>query len=155
VDQPKWFDDVRVGDAVTLARTITEADGALYIAATGDFGPIHVDAEHARGTRFGERIAPGIMIGAMATSVLTSELLGPLGVSIEDTFRFRGPVRYGDTITLDVRIARKFDEKRVVEWTATAVNQRGETVLEVQALAKFPRRLADGEAPHPSAESPR
>jgi 3-hydroxybutyryl-CoA dehydratase len=108
MDKLKWFDDVAVGDTVTLARTITEADAALYIAATGDFGPVHVDAEHARGTRFGERIAPGIMIGAMATSVLTSELLGPLGVSIEDTFRFKGPVRYGDTITLDVRIARKW-----------------------------------------------
>ena len=57
MDKPKWFDDVAVGDTVTLARTITEADAALYIAATGDFGPVHVDAEHARGTRFGERIA--------------------------------------------------------------------------------------------------
>jgi len=143
----KWFDDVAVGDVVTLARTITEADAALYIAATGDFGPVHVDAEHARKTRFGERIAPGIMIGAMATSVLTSQLLGPLGVSIEDTFRFKGPVRYGDTITLEVRISRKLEEKRVVEWTATGTNQHGETVLEIQAIAKFPRRPPEDARP--------
>ena len=136
----KWFDDVIVGDTAVVSRTITEADAALYIAATGDFGPVHVDGEYARGTRFGERIAPGIMVGAMATFILTSELLGPLGVSIEDTFRFKGPVRYGDTITVEVRIARKVEETRIVEWTATGTNQKGEVVLEVQALAKFPRR---------------
>ncbi len=147
MDNVKWFDDVAVGDTVTVTRTITEADAALYIAATGDFGPVHVDAEYAGTTRFGERIAPGIMVGAMATSVLTSQLLGPLGVSIEDTFRFRGPVRYGDTISVEVRISGKIDEKRVVEWTATGMNQRGETVLEVQAIAKFPRRPPEVSTP--------
>lgn len=136
----KWFDEVAVGDAATITRTITEADAAMYIAATGDFGPVHVDAEYARGTRFGERIAPGIMIAGIATSVLTSELLGPLGVSIEDTFRFKGPVRYGDTIRVEVRVSRKVEETRVVEWTATGTNQDGQVVLEIQALAKFPRR---------------
>jgi 3-hydroxybutyryl-CoA dehydratase len=145
----KWFDQVVVGDSAIVSKTITEADGALYIAATGDFGPVHVNDEYARTTRFGERIAPGIMIAGLATSVLTGQLLGPLGVSIEDTFRFKGPVRYGDTVTVEVRVARKIEETRVVEWTATGTNQHGEVVLEIQAIAKFPRRRPP-DSPQPS-----
>ena len=103
----KQFDDLAVGDRVAISKTITEADGALYIAATGDFGPVHIDDGYAATTRFKQRIAPGIMVAGLATSVLTSHLVGILGVSIEDQFWFTGPVLYGDTVTFEVWIAAK------------------------------------------------
>ena len=72
----KPFDSLHVGDRVSVSKTITEADGALYIAATGDFGPVHIDDGYASTTRFGRRLAPGIMVAGLCTSVLTSELVG-------------------------------------------------------------------------------
>ena len=135
----KAFESLKVGDRVSASKTITEADGALYIAATGDFGPIHVDEGYASTTRFGRRLAPGIMVAGLCTSVLTSELVGTLGVSIEDRFWFTGPVFYGDTITIDVWIAETLPESRTIIWQASARNEHGREVLKAKATLKFPR----------------
>jgi len=135
----KPFDSLNVGDRVSVSKTITEADGALYIAATGDFGPVHIDDGYAATTRFGRRLAPGIMVAGLCTSVLTSEPVGTLGVSIEDRFWFTGPVFYGDTITIDVWIAERLPETRMIVWEASARNEEGREVLKAQATLKFPR----------------
>lgn len=133
------FSGLSVGDRVSMMKTVTEADGALYIAATGDFGPVHVDEDYASRTRFGKRLAPGIMIAGLCTSVLTAELAGILGISIEDRFWFTGPVFYGDTITIDVWIAEKHEESRTLVWEASAVNEEGKEVLKARATLKYPR----------------
>ncbi|MBK4217895.1 acyl dehydratase [Paracoccus caeni] len=134
------FEDLSVGDRVVLAKTVTEADGALYIAATGDFGPVHVDEAYAAATRFGQRLAPGIMVAGICTSILTAELVGTIGVSIEDRFWFTGPVFYGDTISFSVWIAEKIEENRTIIWEASAANEQGTEVLKARATLKFPRR---------------
>lgn len=135
----KHFADLHVGDRVRVSKTVTEADGSLYIAATGDFGPVHIDEDFASGTRFGQRLAPGIMVAGLCTSVLTAELAGILGVSIEDRFWFTGAVFYGDTITIDVWIAERDEAARTLTWEASAVNEAGTEVLKARATLKFPR----------------
>jgi 3-hydroxybutyryl-CoA dehydratase len=135
----KQFDELAVGDRVAISKTITEADGALYIAATGDFGPVHIDDGYAASTRFGRRLAPGIMVAGLATSVLTSHLVGILGVSIEDQFWFTGPVFYGDTVTFEIWISGKDADKRVLHWEGLAHKQDGVEVLKARATLKFPR----------------
>lgn len=135
----KPFDTLSVGDEVSICKTITEADGALYIAATGDFGPVHIDDGYARGTRFGQRLAPGILVAGICTSVLTAELAGTLGVSIEDRFWFTGPVFYGDTLRFRVWIAALDAGTRTAVWQASAENEAGKEVLKAEATLKFPR----------------
>lgn len=143
----KPFDSLHVGDEVSVSKTITEADGALYIAATGDFGPVHVDDSYAETTRFGRRLAPGIMVAGICTNVLTAELAGTLGVSIEDRFWFTGPVFYGDTIAFRVWIHDMNAETRTVTWQASASNEEGKEVLKAEATLKFPRVKPRVEAP--------
>lgn len=135
----KPFDSLHLGQTVSVRKTITEADGALYIAATGDFGPVHVDDSYAQTTRFGQRLAPGILVAGICTSVLTAELAGTLGISIEDRFWFTGPVFYGDTIEFKVWIAQMNAETRSVIWQASATNAEGKEVLKAEATLKFPR----------------
>jgi 3-hydroxybutyryl-CoA dehydratase len=136
----KSFEDIRVGDRVSVAKTITEMDAAMCAAATGDFGPVHMDEGYAGRTRFGARIAPGIMVAGICTSVLTSHLVGVAPVSIEDRFWFTGPVRYGDTLTVEVWIAAKNALDRTIVWEASARNQNGVEVLTARATLKHPRR---------------
>ena len=133
------FADLRVGDRVSVSKTVTEADGALYIAATGDFGPVHIDDSYAADTRFKRRLAPGLMVAGLCTSILSAELAGVLGVSIEDRFWFTGPVYYGDTITIDVWISERDEERRTLVWEASAVNETGNEVLKARATLKYPR----------------
>ena len=136
------FSELRVGDRVSARKTVTEADGALYIAATGDFGPVHIDESYAETTRFGRRLAPGIMVAGLCTSVLSAELAGVLGVSIEDSFWFTGPVFYGDTLIIEVWIAERHDETRTLVWEASATNEQGVEVLKARATLKYPRPKA-------------
>lgn len=136
----KNIDDLKVGDRVSIAKTITEMDGAMYIAASGDFGPVHVDEGYASTTRFGERLAPGILVAGVCTSVLTAELVGTVGVSIKDCFWFTGAVPYGATITFDIWISDISLENRTVDWQASARNEEGVEVLKAEATLKFPRK---------------
>lgn len=140
----KHFDEISVGDRVEVAKTVTEADAVLYAAATGDFGPMHFDEVYAADTRFGRRLAPGIMVAGLATSVLTSQLVGILGVSIEDRFWFTGAVTYGDTITIAVWISAKDEASRTVNWEASGKNEAGVEVLRAEAVLKFPRSATRG-----------
>jgi 3-hydroxybutyryl-CoA dehydratase len=135
----KTFDSLSVGDEVQTSKTITEADGALYIAATGDFGPVHIDDGYASATRFGKRLAPGILVAGICTSVLTADLVGTLGVSIEDRFWFTGPVFYGDTLSFRVWIEAMDEASRSVVWRASATNEEEHEVLKAEATLKFPR----------------
>jgi 3-hydroxybutyryl-CoA dehydratase len=98
-----------------------------------------VDDSYAQTTRFGRRLAPGIMVAGICTNVLTAELAGTLGVSIEDRFWFTGPVFYGDTIAFRVWIHEMNAETRTVAWRASATNEDGREVLKAEATLKFPR----------------
>jgi 3-hydroxybutyryl-CoA dehydratase len=80
------------------------------------------------------------MVAGLCTSILTSELAGIIGVSIEDRFWFTGPVFYGDTLTFEVWIAEKVEENRTLIWEASARNESGLEVLKARATLKFPRR---------------
>ena len=59
------YDEIKTGDDASLSVTITEAHIVLYAGITGDVNPVHVDAEHAKESMFGERIAHGMLVAAM------------------------------------------------------------------------------------------
>jgi acyl dehydratase len=99
---PLYLEDLSVGKKfVTPARTVTDADVASFAAWTGDFNPLHTDALYAAGTRFGQRIAHGLMgptwcIGLLARlGVFDGSAIALLGV---ESWRFLAPVFVGDTL---------------------------------------------------------
>ena len=112
----------------------------MYGAATGDFGPVHVDEGYAGKTFFTTRIASGIMVAGICTSVLTSHLVGIVPVSIEDRFWFTGAIRFGETITIEVWVAEKNADDRTIIWEASAKNEGDHEVLKARATLKYPRR---------------
>lgn len=137
----KSMDDIRVGDVAYFTKTITETDAMMYIAATADFSPIHVNEQYSQTTRFGHRIAPGIMTAGLVTAVLGNELVGCEPISVADEFQFKAPVYFGDTITVEVRVAEKIPEKRVLKLDATCTNQNDVVVLTAKAVMVFPKPL--------------
>jgi acyl dehydratase len=93
-------DQLAKGDTqTTRARTITEADIVNWCSMTGDWFPIHCDAEYAAKSPFGQRIAPGMMVlaftGGLAVPADTETVIANYGL---DRVRFRAPVFIGDTI---------------------------------------------------------
>ena len=104
----KYFDDLVPGEEIrTAARTITETDVVQFAQLTGDWNPIHTDVEFAKASPFGERLAHGLLgmsfaIGLLdRTGVFSGSAIANLGV---EEWRFKAPIRIGDTIHLVVTI---------------------------------------------------
>ena len=130
---------IPLGHAERFTKTVAEADVYLLAGITGDLSPIHVDREFARATRFGGRLAHGALLVGFVSTVMgqmTARLPPPGGVSARYDVRFVGPVRLGDTVTTELRLAEARPERRQLVFHARATNQRAETVLDGQTVLK-------------------
>jgi 3-hydroxybutyryl-CoA dehydratase len=134
-----FFEDLSVGLTASFGKTITEADVVLFAAVTGDTNPMHLNAEYAKGTVFGERIAHGMLAAGLITKVLGTQLPGPGTIYMSQTLKFRAPVRIGQTVTATVEvIALHPEKKRATLRTLCTVG--GEPVLEGEAFVAVPSR---------------
>ena len=130
----KPFEAFRVGDRATFTKTITEAEILLFAAVSGDNYPLHVDDEYAKTTRFGRRVAHGLLTASLI-SATNGLLLGcPGGISLSQTVRFLKPVYPGDTITACSEVVEIFAETRRLRCRTTCTNQRAELVIDGEAL---------------------
>ena len=136
----KPFEAFRVGDATTFSKTITEADILLFAAVSGDNYPLHVDAEYAKTTRFGQRAAHGMLTASLVSTVVGLMLQKPGGIYVEQSLRFRAPVFIGDTLTATAEVTELIPQRRRMRVRASVVNQRGETVLEGDGLIQKDER---------------
>jgi 3-hydroxybutyryl-CoA dehydratase len=130
------YEDIKIGDEASLSRTITEAHIVLYAGLTGDMNPVHVDAEQAAQSMFKERIAHGMLVAGLISAVLGTQLPGPNSVYLGQDLKFTAPVKIGDTVTALVTVTDKRDDKRIIKLRTTATNQRGQTVIDGNAVVK-------------------
>lgn len=132
------FDALAVGQAAELSRTITAKDVEGFAAITGDTNPVHLDEEVARASRFGGRIAHGMLSAGLISAVLGTRLPGPGAIYTGQTLRFTAPVRIGDTVTARVEVIELVPGKRRVRLSTTCTNQDGTLVLEGEATVLVP-----------------
>jgi len=128
------IDDLHVGQAAEMAKTVTESDIVLFAGVTGDFNPVHVDAVAASRSVFGERIAHGMLSAGFISAVLGMRLPGTGSIYLSQSLRFTKPVRIGDTITARVEVLEVLATKRRVRLSTVCRNQKGETVVEGEAV---------------------
>ena len=130
------YDEIKIGDDASLSRTITEAHIVNYAGITGDMNPIHVDAEYAKQSMFGERVAHGMLVAGLISAVLGTQLPGPNSIYLGQDIKFTAPVKIGDTVKVVVTVTEKRDDKRIIKLRTTASNQRGEVVIDGNAVMK-------------------
>lgn len=140
-----FFEEFQVGERyLTYGRTITEGDLSLFCALVGYHVPLFIDEEYAKRTSYGGRIVPSSMIMAFSTGMtenLFRDVIALLGV---DRGRFLLPVHPGDTIKTEVEILEKKEtsdpSRGIVVFRDRVINQRGETVFEIEKTVLLPRR---------------
>jgi 3-hydroxybutyryl-CoA dehydratase len=131
-----WFEDFKVGDRFeSPSKTLTDAHFMFFAGMTGDAHPLHYDDEYARKTRFGRRLAHGLLLTSMTAvgaSTLAPVIEGSIVAFVEQTTRFKAPVFIGDTLKPRHEVAA-LERRRsagLLTLRVTLENQRGETVLE-------------------------
>ncbi len=125
----KTIDQLSVGDSAYFAKTLSEADMLLFAGITGDVNQLPINEEFAKRTRYGKRIAHGMLTASFITNIVGMQLPG-FGSSMESQkVRFLKPVFVADTIEVSVRITAIHLEENRVEFETDAINQHGETVM--------------------------
>jgi 3-hydroxybutyryl-CoA dehydratase len=126
------YDELAVGQSAEYSKTVTDEDVRSFARVTGDFNPVHVDEEAAAKSRFGGRIAHGMLSAGLVSAAIANRLPGPGSIYLGQTLRFTAPVRLGDTVTVRLTITELLSKKRV-KLSTVCQNQNGETVLEGEA----------------------
>jgi acyl dehydratase len=121
----------------TQARTITEADVVTFAGLSGDYNPLHTDAESAKTNPFGERIAHGMLTVAISTGMAnqTGLMAGTTIALLEQNIKYKGAVKFGDTVHLKMEVIEKREtskpDRGSVKIAAQMLNQRDEVVVDM------------------------
>jgi 3-hydroxybutyryl-CoA dehydratase len=107
-----FFEDLSVGMAETLEKTVSSSDVVGFAQPTGDRNPIHLSEHFAARTSFGKRIAHGLYTASLISAVLGTRLPGPGAIYISQTLNFRAPVKIGDTVVVTVTVQELLPENR-------------------------------------------
>jgi 3-hydroxybutyryl-CoA dehydratase len=122
------------GQSASLTRTVTAADVEAFAAISGDTNPVHLDEQYAAETRFGKRIAHGMLSVAYISAVLGTKFPGPGTIYLSQNVSFLGPVYLGDTITATVTVSKYRAEKAILTLITECWNQDGVKVVDGQAV---------------------
>ena len=133
------IDELVIGQKASFSKHVTEQDVVLFAAVSGDVNPVHLDEAFAKETRFGGRIAHGMLSGAVISAALAMELPGPGVIYLGQTLRFTRPVRIGDQVTANLEVTGKRDDKAIVTLACEVTNQDGKVVVTGEATVLAPR----------------
>ena len=109
-----------------------------FARVTGDFNPIHLDEAYARETVFGTRVAQGMLQAGLLSGVLGTSFPGVGSIYLSQSLKFQRPVLIGDKITLCIEVLEIIDEKKRVRLGTVFNNQKGETVVDGEAVVMPP-----------------
>jgi acyl dehydratase len=147
----RFYDEWQVGDVIAheLRRTVTETDNLLFSTMTHNTQPLHLDAEAARASEFGQILVNGtftfsLMVGITVGDTTAGTLVANLGY---DALRMPKPVFIGDTLraeseVTELRPSRSRPGQGIVTWRHRMLNQRDEIVCECLRSALLKSRAA-------------
>ena len=120
---------LKIGDKYSTSREVTDEVILKFAEVSGDYNPIHLDEEFAKTTRFGKRIAHGMLSGAFISAILGNEFQGRTVIYLSQTLKFTAPVFIGDTVTATATITNIREDKNIVTLETICTNQDGETLV--------------------------
>jgi 3-hydroxybutyryl-CoA dehydratase len=121
------------GDTASVTKTFTQEDIEKFADLSGDRNPIHLNEEHAKGSRFGRRIAHGMLTSSLISNVIGNELPGVGSIYLGQTLQFLAPVFPGDTITARATVTSVREDRPIMKLETVCTNQRDEVVIKGEA----------------------
>ena len=133
------IEQLQIGQTASFEKTITEADVILFSGVSGDINPVHIDELAAQKSIFGRRVAHGVLVSSLTSSVLGMQLPGKGTIYLAQENRFKAPVFIGDTVKASVKVTELRPEKNVAILKTTTTNQDGRVVVEGVATVMPPK----------------
>ena len=126
--------ECQVGDVATRSLAVTSEAVEAYARLTGDRNPLHFDEAFVEGTRYDGLLAQGGIATGLLHALVAMDLPGAGSVFVRQRWSFPRPVYIGDTIEARGEVTSVRPRRSFAEMAFVATNQRGETVLEGDAL---------------------
>lgn len=120
---------LKIGDKFTTERLVTDELIRAFAEVSGDYNPIHLDEDFAKNTRFGKRIAHGMLSGAFISAVLGNEFKDLKIIYLSQTMKFTAPVFIGDIVTTTATVTNIREDKPIVTCETVCTNQNGEMLV--------------------------
>lgn len=131
------FATLKVGDKDSISKHVTADVVAKFADVSNDNNPLHLDEAFAKTTRFGQRIAHGMISAGLISAVHGTLIPGQGAVYMSQSLKFRRPVFYGDTLTAWAEVQEKIEDKKRVIMKNRVENQKGEVVVEGEGVLLF------------------
>ena len=128
-----------LGQQASFSKTISESDIYQFAGITGDLNPVHVDEVYASKTRFGKRIAHGMLSSSFICTVLGTKLPGQGTIHVSQSLEFKRPVYIMDTLLTTLSVTDIDVTRKLVKIHCVVTNQNNEVVVEGTAVVKPPK----------------
>jgi acyl dehydratase len=125
---------IQVGSNASIKKTISDEDIRMFASISGDSNPVHLDDDYAANTRFGRRIAHGMLVASTISAVLGEHLPGHGSIYLGQSIKFLKPVYIGDEITTRVEVIQLREDKPIATLRTTCTNQQDEMVIDGEAV---------------------
>ena len=150
----RYLEEFTVGDVYKHwpGRTITESDNMLFCMLTMNHHPLHIDANYAKDTQFGQNVVVGNLVMDIAFGMSVEDVSGKAIANLSiDEVRFHKPTFHGDTIyaeteVLSVRESESRSDRGIVTVETRATNQRDELVMSFKRSVLIPRTPKEEES---------
>ncbi len=125
---------LKIGDTFSATKQITDAEIRTFAELVNDYNPIHLDEEFAKTTRFGKRIAHGMLSAGLISGVLGYQLSERKVLYLSQTLKFTAPVFLDDTVTATATVTGVREDKPIVTLETVCTNQNGDTLVKGEAV---------------------
>ena len=129
---------LQIGDTATLTRVFTDEDVRLYADLSTDHNPVHLDADFAASTQFGQRIVHGMLVGSLFSALLGEQLPGHGSIYMSQNLQFKAPVYLNTEVIASVEITAIREGKPIVSLKTTCVDNDGKLLVTGEAVMYVP-----------------
>ncbi|KZN13208.1 MaoC family dehydratase [Marinomonas sp. TW1] len=131
------LEELTLDQTVEYRKTVTQQDVHAFAEVTGDTNPVHLDADYAATTSFGQPIAHGMLTAGFISAAIGTQLPGPGCIYLEQTLKFRSPVFIGQEVVTKVTVA-DINERRRRVTLKTVCECEGKVVVTGEATMMLP-----------------
>ena len=124
------YNELYIGQEYVKTFSVTEEKGRAFAEVSQDYNPLHLDEEYAASTRFNGRIAHGMLVASFISGVLGNDFPGSGTVYMGQELKFVHPVRYGDEISVVLKITDMDNDTKKIKLSTICKNQNGKNVIE-------------------------
>ena len=124
------YEDIKVGDVFSFEKIVDVELVNKFAEVSGDFSPLHVDAEYGKQTRFGGNIAHGALLGSFFSALVGMLCPGEKALYLSQPLNFKKPLVVGGEVLVFGKVISKSDAARMIEIETIAKNKSEEVLVD-------------------------